>query len=362
MILLIDNRERGKKMKKIQLCLLMLFLIVGCSTVTKESLEDDNDRSDNKVETEEKSEPVNVSVKMSFAGDCTLGNYAGQEYSGSFNAEYANQGNDSSYFLKNVKSVFEQDDLTIVNLEGPLTSATSHMEKTFAFSGPYEYANILTNGSVELVSLANNHSEDYFAQGLSDTKNILDENGIGYFGYETSCVKEINGVKIGFLGYRSMSVSMNNDQGRAQIKAAIEQLKNESGANAVVVFYHWGIEREYYANSDQRELAKFSIDCGADLVVGSHPHVVQGIEEYNGKQIVYSLGNFCFGGNRNPSDTDSMIYSVTFNFTDGKLTSENHEIIPCSITSSSSRNNYQPIILEGDEKQRVLDKIAKYSY
>lgn len=349
-------------MKKILICLMMVLMVVGCSS-------SGNEETTNKKESKKKDEtstvekePVNVSVKMSFAGDCTLGNYAGQAYSGSFNQEYANQGNDTTYFLRNVKGVFEQDDLTIVNLEGPLTTATSHAEKQFAFSGPYEYADILTNGSVEMVSLANNHSEDYFAQGMADTKNILDEKGIGYFGYETSCVKEVNGIKIGFLGYRSMSVSMNNEQGRATIKAAIEDLKNNQGANAVVVFYHWGIERDYSANDDQRELAKFSIDSGADLVVGSHPHVIQGVEEYNGKQIVYSLGNFCFGGNRNPSDTDSMIYSITMNFTDGKFTSETHEIIPCSITTSSSRNNYQPTILEGTEKQRVLDKIQQYSY
>lgn len=349
-------------MKKILICLMMVLMVVGCSS-------SGNEETTNKKESKKKDEtstvekePVNVSVKMSFAGDCTLGNYAGQAYSGSFNQEYANQGNDTTYFLRNVKGVFEQDDLTIVNLEGPLTTATSHAEKQFAFSGPYEYADILTNGSVEMVSLANNHSEDYFAQGMADTKNILDEKGIGYFGYETSCVKEVNGIKIGFLGYRSMSVSMNNEQGRATIKTAIEDLKNNQGANAVVVFYHWGIERDYSANDDQRELAKFSIDSGADLVVGSHPHVIQGVEEYNGKQIVYSLGNFCFGGNRNPSDTDSMIYSITMNFTDGKFTSETHEIIPCSITTSSSRNNYQPTILEGTEKQRVLDKIQQYSY
>ena len=159
-----------------------------------------------------------------------------------------------------------------------------------------------------------------------------------------------------------MSLSMNNEKGRATIKAAINDLKNNQGANAVVVFYHWGIEREYYANSDQREIAKFSIDSGADLVMGSHPHVVQGTEEYNGKQIVYSLGNFCFGGNRNPSDTDSMIYSITMNFTDGVYTGDSHEIIPCSVTSVKGRNNYQPIILEGNEKERVLTKIQKYSY
>lgn len=344
-------------MKKIIFCLMMLFFIVGCAaTVEKVTKKDSSDKQI------DKKEPVNTRIKLSFAGDCTLGNYVGQAYEGSFNQEYVNQGNDPAYFFRNVKSIFANDDLTIANLEGPLTSATSHMDKQFPFKGPKEYADILTNGSVELVSVANNHSEDYYGQGMSDTKQVLDEKGISYFGYETSCVKEVKGIKIGFLGYRSMSLSMNNDKGRATIKTAIDDLKNNQGANAVVIFYHWGIEREYYANSDQRELAKFSIDSGADLVIGSHPHVLQGIEEYNGKQIVYSLGNFCFGGNRNPSDTDSMIYSLTMNFTDGVYTGDEHEIIPCSISSIKGRNNYQPTILEGSEKERVLEKIHKHSY
>lgn len=347
-------------MKKILLCLMMLLFVVGCSTTNKNEKKDPIKKDDKKIE--EIKEPVSTSVKLSFAGDCTLGNYAGQAYDGSFNQEYVSQRKDAAYFFKNVKSIFENDDLTIVNLEGPLTTATAHVEKQFPFSGPLEYVDILTNGSVELVSVANNHSEDYYKQGMSDTKQVLDEKGIGYFGYETSCIKEVNGIKIGFLGYRSMSLSMNNEQGQATIKAAINDLKNNQGANAVVVFYHWGIEREYYANNDQRELAKFTIDSGADLVMGSHPHVVQGVEEYNGKQIVYSLGNFCFGGNRNPSDTDSMIYSITMNFTDGVYTGDSHEIIPCSISSIKGRNNYQPMILEGSEKERVLAKIKKYSY
>ena len=130
-----------------------------------------SDKKEETVKKEEKTEekePVNTSIKLNFAGDCTLGNYAGQAYDGSFNQEYAKQGNDATYFFKNVKNVFENDDLTIVNLEGPLTSATSHVEKQFPFSGPKEYVNILTSGSVELVSIANNHSEDYYEQGMTD--------------------------------------------------------------------------------------------------------------------------------------------------------------------------------------------------
>lgn len=348
-------------MKKIVILIALLCMLVGCfgdngSEIKKTEV---NKEENNTVE---KKEPVETSVKLNFAGDFTLGNYVNQAYSGSFDQEYEKNGKDSSYFLKNVKNVFASDDLTIVNLEGPLTDATAHVEKRFPFKGLKEYANILVDGSIEVVSLANNHSEDYYKQGMDDTKAALEEKGIGYFGYATSFVEEVKGIKVGFLGYRSMSVSMNNEQGRKTIKNAIEDLKTNQGTDVVVVYFHWGVEREYDANDDQRNLAKFTIDSGADLVVGSHPHVLQGIENYNSKPIVYSLGNFCFGGNRNPSDSDTMIYSVTMNFVDGVYSSCDYEIIPCSITSVSGRNNYQPMILQGDEKKRVLKKVERYSY
>ena len=97
-------------------------------------------------------------------------------------------------------------------------------------------------------------------------------------------------------------------------------------------------------------------------MIGHHPHVLQGIEKYNGAHIAYSLGNFCFGGNSNPSDTDSMIFQQTFTFQNGeRIMDDQIQIIPCSITSSSDKNDYCPVPLEGEEKQRVLDKINEYS-
>lgn len=311
---------------------------------------------------EKNKEDPEVNFTISFAGDCTLGNYAGQANDGSFNQEYQRQGKDPTYFLKKVKDVFEKDDLTVVNLEGPLTTASNHLEKEFPFSGNPEYTKILTSSSVEAVTLANNHSEDYYEAGLQDTKKYLDEASIGHFGYDENYIKEIKGIKCGFLGYRSLSLSMNNEKGRQQIQEAINHLKNDEKCQLVFVYYHWGIERQYQANDDQRSLAKFTIDAGADAVIGSHPHVVQGTETYNGKPIVYSLGNFCFGGNRNPSDTDTMIYQLSYSFKGTTQTGYQVQIIPCSLTSSRGRNDYQPYILQDEQASRVMEKIKKYSY
>ena len=147
---------------------------------------------------------------------------------------------------------------------------------------------------------------------------------------------------------------------KENIKTSIEDLRNE-GADIVILMCHWGIEKDNYPNSIQRNIAHYSIDKGADLVLGTHPHVLQGVEEYKGKNIVYSLANFSFGGNKNPFDYDNMIYVHKFNFKNGELISEENEVIPCSISSVSNRNNYQPTILEGEEKERVLARIEEYS-
>lgn len=112
----------------------------------------------------------------------------------------------------------------------------------------------------------------------------------------------------------------------------------------------------------QQELARYTIDNGADLILGHHPHVVQGIEEYKGKFIVYSLGNFMFGGNRNPSDKDTFVFQQTFHLKGEELTDKKEiQVIPFSISSVASRNNYQPAPLQGAEASRVKNRIINLS-
>lgn len=327
---------------------LSLFILAGCQpTKNKETVKQDEQ---NKQAVKEK-EVEKTSITLSFVGDVTLGNYAGQGYDESFDQEYEKRNQDSSYFFKNVKSIFEKDDLTIANLEGPLTTSKTYAQKTFAFKGKPEYVNILKDGHVEAVTLANNHSKDHFEQGMQDTKNILDQNQIFHFGYEKNSIIDVKGIQVGFLGY-SFPNEFTSD-----MKQAIAGLRKK--CDLVVVYYHWGIERDKEPMESQRNIAKETIDSGADLVVGSHPHVLQGIETYKGKKIVYSLSNFCFGGNKNPSDKDTMIYQHTFSFEDHKLIKEENKIIPCMISSSHSRNNYQPTPVDGNDAKRVLKKVKE---
>lgn len=332
------------KLIKSIIAICCLFMLIGCSAGEEEPIDTGGDLKEPEV-----TEPIKTTLTLSFVGDITLGNYAGQGYDGTFDAEYDKQGKDPTYFLKNVKEVFKEDDLTIANLEGPLTTVKEHKEKTFPFGGNPEYIKILTSGEIDIVTLANNHSMDRYQQGLDDTREILTENNIGHFGYAYEHIEEVKGIKIGFLGYAfpyEMSDSM---------KDAITSLKEKT--DIVIVYYHWGIERDYEPYDGQINIARETIDLGADLVIGSHPHVLQGIETYKGKKIVYSLGNFCFGGNKNPSDKDTAIYQHTFVLEDKEIKEESNNIIPCRISSTTSRNNYQPTIVDGNAAKRVLSKI-----
>lgn len=299
-----------------------------------------------------------VSLTLSVVGDCTLGTDETFDYDISLNAYYENYGAD--YFLQNVKDIFSTDDLTIANFEGTLTDSDEREDKTFAFKAPASYASILTGGSVEAVNTANNHSHDYGDQSFDDTLAALDDAGIVHFGYDETAVMDVKGIKVGLVGIYELYDHLEREQ---QLKDNIAKVKAD-GAQLIVVIFHWGNETETVPDSNQTTLGRIAIDEGADLVCGHHPHVLQGIETYKGRNIVYSLGNFCFGGNSSPSDMDTMIYQQTFTIdADGVKKDNVTNIIPCSISSAAydGYNNYQPTPAEGDEATRILGKINERS-
>ena len=299
-----------------------------------------------------------VSLTLSVVGDCTLGTDETFDYDTSLNAYYENYGAD--YFLQNVKDIFSTDDLTIANFEGTLTDSDEREDKTFAFKAPASYASILTGGSVEAVNTANNHSHDYGDQSFDDTLAALDDAGIVHFGYDETAVMDVKGIKVGLVGIYELYDHLEREQ---QLKDNIAKVKAD-GAQLIVAIFHWGNETETVPDSNQTTLGRIAIDEGADLVCGHHPHVLQGIETYKGKNIVYSLGNFCFGGNSSPSDMDTMIYQQTFTIdADGVKKDNVTNIIPCSISSAAydGYNNYQPTPAEGDEATRILGKINERS-
>ena len=328
---------------------------------------------------------LHADVDMTFVGDVTLG--TDSRFSGkTFTWQY-NLVKNPAWFTDNIRGLLDKDDLTVANLEGVIAdnifsyqltwvgseaqsfsrifkgnhpdvretfdmgndtgadeghyAATDYKIvennvfpslRTYRFKGKPEYLNILKQGSIELVNIANNHlSKDYGMTGLNETKKNLDAYGIDYYGYSKVFKREINGSKVCVCGNEGFDSKVYKN-----VMLNIKELR--SSCDILIYTFHWGIERDYAPTEFQTRLAHYVIDNGADLVVGHHPHVIQPIEYYKGKPIVYSLGNFIFGGNNNPSDLDAMVYQIKFK---SDKTYEDKPVL-VEISSETNRNNFKP--------------------
>ena len=288
---------------------------------------------------------------LTFVGDCTLGSTAAAwELESSFIQVV---GDDYRYPFANVVDIFENDDFTLANLEGPLTEVGEPLQKQFVFRGPPAYTAILTENSVEAVTLANNHALDYGFEGRSATMEALKEAGVSYGAREQSFL---------YTTESGLTIGVYCDDfafDRAHIADSIASLR-ERGAEIVVCAFHWGEEQVYEPAQNEIDWGHIAIDAGADIVAGHHPHVLQPVEYYKNGVIFYSLGNFSFGGNANPTDTDSVILQQeVFRGPDGMVNLGTLNVIPVSITSTPGRNDYQPMPLEEgtDAYNRVMEKL-----
>ena len=289
---------------------------------------------------------------LTFTGDVTPGCMPGQFQNPK--AYVGTVGDDYEFPFANLRETFEQDDFTFINLEVVLgLNVGKQASKTFVFSGPEEYVQIMTTSSVEAVTLANNHVEDFGIEGYENTKRVLDENGVAYVEEDkTAIFVTESGLTIGLY-------ADSFDFKESDIEDNIAALREE-GAEIIVCAFHWGTEGAYRHNDKQTRYARCAIDAGADIVVGNHPHVLQEMEEYNGGIIFYSLGNFSFGGNDHPKDYDSaVIQQQIVREPDGTVRLGEMTVIPICISSVPDRNNYQPIPYpaDSDAYNRVLEKL-----
>jgi len=280
--------------------------------------------------------------------------YGVERAPGSFARRLAEVDDPPSYPFSDVVKVLSHDDLTIANLEGTLTLARLPHNHVYAVRGKPANATMLRAGSVELVNLDNNHTDDFGPAGYADTKRALEQAGVGYFGRGLIDRRVVRGVEIVNLGYRG---------GAPDVRARMTREVGRESAHGelVIVSFHWGVEGYYATHPTQYALGRAAIDAGAALVVSHHPHVLQGIEHYRGRNIAYSLGNFVFGANSQPADTDSIIYQQRFTVEAGRITSVRQEIIPVRISTERSHNDFRPVLLTGVEAHRVLAKVARLS-
>ena len=289
-------------------------------------------------------------VTVSFAGDCTLT----QDYR-STNRSFDNTvDGDMDYCFQNCAELFRSDDLTLVNLENPVTEQTSHKNNQYIFRMNPENLEMLTNAGIEAVNIANNHTMDFWETGLQDTRDNLDEYGIIWSDdkYGATFTTE-QGIVIGMVG-------LNNDTNVSQVTGIIDQLR-EDGAAIIIASCHFGAEGVYDPTDRQVKIAHELIDIGVDIVVGTHPHRLQPIEKYNGHYIFYSLSNFCFGGNYSLSDPDSVIIQCDFIMDESGSECVDYRlrVFPYSQTSTRPGNDFcpKPYEWESDDYFRVLERL-----
>ena len=302
--------------------------------------------------TTEPTEPEPEVFTLTFAGDCTLGTNPGMYYAPWGFVQTV--GEDYGYPFRNVLDYFENDDFSMVNLEGPLCDSGNPVVKKHTFRGPTAYTAILTENSVEAVTLANNHTLDYGKTAYATTQEVLAAAGMPFVTENSSLLLTTDrGLTIGIYA------AWYNTWDMEDLKAEVARLRQQ-GAELIIYAVHWGTEGSYRPEPHQVDMAHEIIDAGVDIIYGSHPHVLQSIEEYNGGIIYYSLGNFAFGGNMYPKDLDTAILQQqVIRYADGTVELGQLTRIPCSVSSMEVRNNFQPTPFdEGTEDyDRVMSKL-----
>ncbi|QHW30610.1 CapA family protein [Paenibacillus rhizovicinus] len=297
-------------------------------------------------------------VNLSFTGDILL----------AASVERLLLKNGYDYPYAKVQQYLQLSDVTAANLETPITlRGTPAPNKQYVYKSSPDALPALIDSGVDVVSLANNHTLDQGEVGLLDTIDYLKKAKLPYMGAGINdteafkpVIKEVDGVRIAYIGLTRVvpvgswkadkdhpGLAESYDPTRAV--AAIKKAKTE--ADIVVVMVHWGTELQDMPNDDQKRLGHAYIDAGADLVVGSHPHILEGFEAYKGKWIAYSLGNFIFSGMPDKRTADTGVLDAACDAS-GKCALKFH---PMRAVQS------QPAPLEGDEAAALLKRLSSLS-
>lgn len=302
------------------------------------------------VPVEEEKEPTTIT--MTFAGNTLLGTYPAITTANSFYGYAAAQTPD--YFLSGVKGVFEGDDFTVLTLENVLSDrALKPVEKDYEpaywYKSPAAYTDILTTSSVEVVSLANNHTEDYGEEGLADTKAALETAGVQWGNRDQTVYLQKDGYVIAVV-----CGGMWNGTNQPRLLRQRLETASEYSHFQVVVFHGGDDDQSRVPEPWKVKACRSLVEAGADLVIGGHPHKLQPKETYKGVDIIYSLGNFCYGGSVRPENACAL-YQLELTVENGALTAKEGTIIPCYVYTGT-RNNFQPVVMaDSPEKQAVLD-------
>lgn len=255
---------------------------------------------------------------------------------------------DFTYPFAKTADFLKDADITFINLETPLFPECVPTIEGMKFCGSDRAIEGLVFAGVDVASLANNHAGNYGSKGISGTKELLEKQGIKVTGTGEAVIIKIRDRMFGFLGFNDVGYKENGiawsniDTIQKEVKALREKV------DFVIVEFHWGIEYTLVPSARQRELAHATVDAGADLIIGNHPHWVQGIEVYKGKFITYAHGNFVFDQMWSRETQEGVVGRYTF----GKNGIKNVEFFPVII-----ENYAQPRFATQKEAEKILERM-----
>ncbi|MBR5961153.1 MAG: CapA family protein [Clostridia bacterium] len=344
----------------IALILSVLLVLPLCAFAEDDELDivDVIDLSEEESKTIQQDSNGNTIITITCTGDMTIGGDNYHKKGKKFKEELKKNGNDINFTMANVRDIFKNDDMTLVNFEGTFTD-TKHVPdnkkgNSFLFNISPSYVNVLTDNYIEAVSLENNHVYDHGTEGYEDTKNTLRDAGVVYSNSNEIGVYYVNGIEIAMLSYLCIDRYDKpvGDYANLYEKVAADIQSTKEKYPIVIVSFHWGREKDYRPTDNQIKMGRLAVDSDADLVIGHHSHRINPIEQYNGVYICYSLGNFCFSGNDKPDDMNSYLFQTRFLVDKNTHEAKNlgFRIIPIRITSIKDRNNYTPTPITDDMK------------
>jgi gamma-polyglutamate biosynthesis protein CapA len=261
------------------------------------------------------------------------------------------QRKDFTWPFQKTADVLKSADLTFINLETPLMKNCQPVNEGMRFCGSSGHIEGLKFAGVDVASLANNHAANYGREGIGETKKLLEGNAILVTGLSGPVYVQVKGIKFAFLGYSDIEKTplvSTAEEGRIRDEVA-QARKN---ADVVIVQYHWG--SEYITPPEERQifLGKLTVDSGADLVIGNHPHWIKPVQFYNGKLITYGHGNFVFDQEWSQKTKEGVV---------GKYTFYGKDLIDVEFLPVEIVNYGQPYFLEGERKKAVLDEMYRES-
>ena len=262
------------------------------------------------------------------------------------------QKNDFSWAFKNIAETLKSGDITFINLETPLIKNCQPTNEGMVFCGDIRHLQGLLLSGVDVASLANNHAGNYGESGVKETVELLNKNGIETTGVNGPLYKTVKGVKFAFLGYDDITTPQPGVSNADETKIKTEVAAARKNADIVIVQYHWGVEYQTQPDDRQKTLGHLTIDDGADLVIGNHPHWIQPIEFYKGKLITYAHGNTVFDQEWSQKTKEGVI---------GRYTFYNKKLVDVEYLPLLIKDFGQPSFLEGQAKQKILRDMSNQS-